>query len=141
MSSTAFIRAKIVKIASTIGHEPLWACPTHTSSASGARGSMRRPEWGTSCERFPCLAHTAAPIRRYDPLSSVPLQTLAPIALNPPPVAVYRSLLRRLAEPVPRAAIGLGNVGSQFQLVQTKHDFVAVIALVRHHFLDSVQVH
>jgi hypothetical protein len=62
-----------------------------------------------------------------DPLSPVPLQTLAAIALNPPPVAVYRRLLRRLAEPVLRAAIGLGNVGSQFQLVQTKHDFVAVI--------------
>src|SRR6516225_8382933 len=61
-----------------------------------------------------------------DPRSPVPLQTLAAIALNPPPVAVYRSLLRCLAEPVPRAAIGLGNVGSQFQLVQTKHDFVAV---------------
>ena len=76
-----------------------------------------------------------------DPLSPVPLQTLAAIALNPPPVAAYRSLLRRFAELVPRAAIGLGNVGSQFQLVQTKYDFVAVIALVRHHFLDSVQVH
>src|SRR5262245_23802430 len=100
---------------------------------------MRRPESGTSCERVPCLVYTAgqsAGIKLMcevplDPLSSVPLQTLAAIALNTPPVAVYRSLLRRLAEPVPRAAIGLGNVGSHFQLVQTKHDFVAVIALVR----------
>jgi hypothetical protein len=76
-----------------------------------------------------------------DPLSPLPLQTLATIPLNASPVAVDRSLLLRLAEPVPRAAIGLGDVGSHFQLVQTKHDFVAVIALVRHHFLDSIRVY
>src|SRR5260370_38272633 len=76
-----------------------------------------------------------------DPLSPLPLQTLATITLNPPSIAVDRCLLRRLAMPVARATVGLGYISSHFHLSKTKRNLVAVIALVRHHFLDSVRMH
>src|ERR1700682_3456920 len=76
-----------------------------------------------------------------DPLSPLPLQTLATITLNPPSIAVDRCPLRRLAIPVARATAGLGYISSHPHLSKTKRNLVAVIAIVRHHFLDSVRMH
>src|SRR5688572_2564537 len=92
------------------------------SSASGERDCMRRLGSETSCAHSPCLERTAGPVRRYqidarlDPFSPPALQPLASIPLNPPPIAVYGSLLRRLAFPIARASIGLGYVGPHFHL-------------------------
>src|SRR5579864_825629 len=51
-----------------------------------------------------------------DPFPALPLQTLATIPVNPSPIAVHCSLLRRLAIPVTRATIGLSDIGPHFHL-------------------------
>src|ERR1019366_6816806 len=76
-----------------------------------------------------------------DPFSPPPLQTLATIPENPTPIAVHGSLLLGLALPVARAAIGFSDIGPHFHLRKAEHDVIAVIALVRHHFLHSVGMH
>ena len=50
----------------------------------------------------------------FDPLSPLPLQPLAAIALNAPPIGVDRCLLRRFAVPVALATIGLRDIRSHF---------------------------
>jgi hypothetical protein len=50
----------------------------------------------------------------FDPLSPLPLQPLSAIALNAPPVAVDRCLLRRFAVPVTRATIRLRDIRSHW---------------------------
>ena len=91
---------------------------------------------GASCERFACSSYVQ-PVQsagiKPDGRSSfrsafapLPLQTLAALALNPPPVATRAAAFSAaFAEPVPRPPVGFGNVGSHFQLFQTKHRFVA----------------
>src|SRR5580658_11390384 len=76
-----------------------------------------------------------------DPLASLPLQPLATFALNAPPIAVHRFLLGLFAIPVAGSAIWLGYVSSHFDPVQSNHHIVAVIALVRHHFLYASRMH
>ena len=77
----------------------------------------------------------------FDPLSPLPLQPLAAFPLNAPPIGVDRCLLRRFAFPLALATIGLRDIRSNFQLGKAKRHVIAVIALVRHHFLDSVRMH
>src|SRR6202795_3945451 len=76
-----------------------------------------------------------------DPLAPLPLQPLTSFALNAPPIAVHRFLLRLFAIPVAGSTIGLGNVSSHFHLSKSHHDIVAVIALVRHHFFHAFWMH
>src|SRR5713226_8840439 len=76
-----------------------------------------------------------------DPLAPLPLQPLPSLALNAPPIAVHRFLLRLFAIPVAGSTIRLGNVSSHFHLGQSNHHIVAVIAIVRHHFLYAFRMH
>jgi hypothetical protein len=50
----------------------------------------------------------------FDPLSPLPLQPLAAVALNAPPIGVDRCLLRRFAALVALATIGLRDIRSHF---------------------------
>src|ERR1700684_2662582 len=59
-----------------------------------------------------------------DPLASLPLQPLDTFALNAPPIAVHRFLLRLFAIPVAGSAIRLGYISPQFDPVQSHQHIV-----------------
>src|SRR5579863_8355955 len=134
MSATAFRTAKIVK---NCVHNLVMSRPGLARAKPGAHQERQVACGGLNQELLVnvLLASYIQPVQSagtklrgevpLDPLAPLPLQTLAALALNPPPVAIDRSLLRRLAEPVPRPSGGFGNIGSHFQLFQTKHRFVA----------------
>src|SRR3954454_24665995 len=75
-----------------------------------------------------------------DAFASLPLQPLAPVALNPPPVGVYRRLFRLFPFPVAWPTIWLGYVGPHFQFGHSNHHLIAVIALVGNHFFDAFRM-
>src|SRR3974390_1330258 len=76
-----------------------------------------------------------------DPLTTLPLQTLAAISLNSPPVAIHSLLLNRSTIPVANPAIGFSNVTPHFQFSQFDEHLVAVITLVGHHLLEALRMH
>src|SRR3954469_13731408 len=75
-----------------------------------------------------------------DPLTTLPLQSLAASALNSPPVAINSLLLYLSAVPVATAAIGFGDVTPHFQFCQFDEHVIAVITLIGHHLLDALRM-
>src|SRR5271157_1356601 len=72
--------------------------------------------------------------------TSLSLEPLAAIALDPPPVGVHLFPLLRFPFPLPRTPVRLGNVAAAGGLVQILQYASAVIPLVRHRFFDAAQV-
>src|SRR4051794_36297244 len=66
----------------------------------------------------------------FNPLTTLPLQTLAAMALNSTPVAINSLLLQRSADPVASPAIGFGDVTPHFQFSKSDHLVIAVIPLI-----------
>src|SRR6266852_1977396 len=131
------------------GHEQLWACPSHMSIASRARGCMRRLESRTSCAHSQGFSRKADRVRRCrtdarsSSRSARPVAAAAAYLVRPERAADCRTPLPSppLCHPSCGSTIRLGNVSSHFHLGQSNHHIVAVIALVRHHFLYAFRMH
>src|SRR3954451_6002827 len=77
----------------------------------------------------------------FNPLTTLPLQTLAAICLNPTPVAINSLLLQLSADPVASPAIGFGDVTPQFQFSKSDQHVIAVITLISNYFSDALRMH
>src|SRR3954468_17379296 len=77
----------------------------------------------------------------FNPLTTLPLQTLAAMALNSTPVAINSLLLQRSADPVASPAIGFGDVTPHFQFSKSDQHVIAVITLISNYFSDALRMH
>ncbi len=76
----------------------------------------------------------------FDALAAPALQPLAPIAADPPTVRVHDGLQVLLACPTTTTTVRLRDVAAKLQLVDGGENVVAVVALVRNHFLDHRRI-
>jgi hypothetical protein len=76
-----------------------------------------------------------------DSFSALPLQALAALALYASPVSIHRCLGCLFASPVTNTSIRFSHITSHTHFLEANRYVVTVIALVCHHFFDSVRMH
>ena len=77
----------------------------------------------------------------FDPFSALPLQSLAAVSLNAPPVGVHGCLRSFFATPVTSSTVRFGEVTAHTHFPEANRDVVTVITLIRHDFFDSKRMH
>ena len=92
---------------------------------------------------MPAQMHAAHPaglvemrVGPFHQLAPLPQQPFPARAANPPAVGIHRVPRRRLAVPVPPAAVRLRDVAADADGRKPDHRLVAVISLVGHHLRD-----